>query len=94
MHETAVIRGLVRKLCELVKQQGASGVEKLNVTLGALSHFTPEHFRRHLEIETRDTVLENVEVICRQSTDINDPNANGVTVNQVTLILPDYNATR
>ena len=56
MHETALVRDLVRRIDQLARAAGASHVIGAKVWLGALSHLSAEHFREHFAIEARDTL--------------------------------------
>ena len=50
MHDQALMRDLVSRIVSLAETEGASGVTRISVRLGALSHFTPEHFREHYRV--------------------------------------------
>jgi hydrogenase nickel incorporation protein HypA/HybF len=43
--------------------EGAERVTRIRVRLGALAHFTPEHFREHFEEASGGTVAENAAVL-------------------------------
>ena len=47
--------------------------------LGALSHFSPDHFREHFEHASRGTVAEGASLEIERLTDISDPRAQDVT---------------
>ena len=50
------------------------------VQLGALSHFTPEHFREHFEDATRGTVADGAAVEAALDEDISAPRARDVVL--------------
>jgi hydrogenase nickel incorporation protein HypA/HybF len=56
------MRDLMRKIEQVAAEGGAARVTAINVRLGALSHFTPEHFREHFEDAARGTVAEGAAV--------------------------------
>ena len=56
---------------------------RVSVRLGALSHFTPEHFREHFADASRGTVAEGAEVDAVLETDVHAPNAAGVVLESV-----------
>lgn len=62
MHEQAVMRDLVQHIVSVAEAEGASSVTQVDVELGALSHFTPEHFREHYVDATRGTIAEGAAV--------------------------------
>jgi len=85
MHEKALMDDLVRKLESVALEEGGSRVLKVSVHLGALSHFTPEHFREHFLDAARGTLAEGAEVETELGTDPTDPRAQGVVLETVEL---------
>jgi hydrogenase nickel incorporation protein HypA/HybF len=69
MHEQATMRDLVRHIVTVAEAEGASSVTQVDVELGALSHFTPEHFREHYVDATRGTIAEGADVQATVSDD-------------------------
>ena len=51
MHETGMVRDLIRRIDQAVAANGAVRVLGVQVWLGALSHLSAEHFREHFEID-------------------------------------------
>jgi hydrogenase nickel incorporation protein HypA/HybF len=49
---------LVRKVLAVAETEGAGSVARIRVRLGALSHFTPEHFVEHWLDASRGTIAE------------------------------------
>ena len=80
MHEASLIRGLMSKLESLARDQHATRVKRVRVWLGALSHFSAEHFREHFEHASRGTVAENALLDIELSRDIRDPRAQDVVL--------------
>ena len=62
MHERALMQDVMRKIEEVAREDGAARVTRIAVRLGALSHFTPEHFREHFEDASRGTMAEGAQV--------------------------------
>ena len=83
MHEQALMRDLVRKIVGVAESEGATAVTKVSVRLGALSHFTAEHFREHFRDSSRGTIAEGAIVEAVLETSTTDPNAQGVVLESV-----------
>jgi hydrogenase nickel incorporation protein HypA/HybF len=86
MHEKHLTEDLVRQLETLAAEEGAH-VSRIRVRLGALSHFTPEHFREHFEEAAAGTLAEGAEVQAELDTDPTAPGAQGVLLETVELEL-------
>ncbi len=87
MHEKHLTEDLVRKLEEIATAEDGVRVTRIRVVLGALSHFTPEHFREHFEAAAAGTLAEGAEVQAELATDPTDPDAQGVVLRTVELAL-------
>lgn len=83
MHERALMDDLVRKVLAVAEAEGATAVTRIRVRLGALSHFTPEHFREHWEDASRGTVAEGAEVDARMDDELTGEAAQGVVLESV-----------
>ena len=85
MHEQALMRDLMTRIVVLAESEGATGVTKVSVRLGALSHFTPAHFREHFRDSSRGTIAEGalVEAVLDENT--TNPNAQGVVLESLEL---------
>ena len=83
MHEQALMRDVVSRIEEVARNEGASRVIRIDVKLGALSHFTPDHFREHFEDASRGTVAEGAEVLATLDTDVSENGAAGVVIESV-----------
>jgi hydrogenase nickel incorporation protein HypA/HybF len=89
MHEQAVMKDLMGHILDLAAAERASAVTRVNVRLGALSHFTPEHFREHFEDASRGTTAEGATVDAVLSYDATEEEAAGVVLESVELEVPD-----
>jgi hydrogenase nickel incorporation protein HypA/HybF len=74
---------VMRKIVEVAQAGEATRVTRVGVRLGALSHFTPEHFREHFRDAARGTVAEGAEVDAVVADDILDPRASDVVLESV-----------
>jgi hydrogenase nickel incorporation protein HypA/HybF len=74
---------LVRKVLAVAEAEHATSVARIRVRLGALSHFTPEHFVEHWVDASRGTVAEGAEVDATMDTDLEGEAAQGVVLESV-----------
>jgi hydrogenase nickel incorporation protein HypA/HybF len=85
LHERALLDDVIRKVVAVAESEGADRVTLVRVHLGALSHFTPEHFRDHFREASRGTIAEGADVQARLSVDPTAENADGVVVESVVV---------
>jgi hydrogenase nickel incorporation protein HypA/HybF len=74
---------LMRKIVSVAHENGGVRVTRVTVRLGALSHFTPEHFREHFADASRGTLAEGAEVEAFLEEDIHSSEAGGVVLESV-----------
>lgn len=89
MHDRAVFEDLIRKIEQAAISEGATGVLKIHVSLGALSHMDAQHFREHFDEVKPGTLAENAEIIATVLTDMTAPDAQGIRLTSLELELPD-----
>jgi hydrogenase nickel incorporation protein HypA/HybF len=89
VHEKALMDDLMRTIQSQAEAEGALRVTRVRVRLGALSHFTPAHFREHFEDASRDTLAEGAEVETELRTDPTEPAAQGVVLESIDVELED-----
>ena len=75
MHEARVMRDLAARVVAASAANGGGRVAGVHVWLGALSHFTPEHFAEHFRDASAGTVAEAAAVTCEVSDDPHVPDA-------------------
>jgi hydrogenase nickel incorporation protein HypA/HybF len=85
VHERKVMEDLVREIERRAAQAGGQRVTRIRVRLGALSHFTPEHFREHFEDASRGTVAEQARIETELGTDPTEPAAQGVVLEELDI---------
>jgi len=83
MHEQALMKDVVREIEEVARAGDAVRVTRVGVRLGALSHFTAEHFREHFVDASRNTIAEGAEVDAVVEEDITDPRARDVVLESI-----------
>ena len=89
MHEHALMRDVVAKVDHVARAGGATSVTAIRVRLGALSHFTPEHFREHFADASRGTIAEGAVVDAVADADLTDARATDVVLESVEVELPE-----
>ncbi len=94
MHERALIADVTHKVEQMAVLDGAERVTRVQVRLGALSHFTPEHFREHFDEAARGTLAAGAEVVATLDPDISAPYAADVVLESIEVELPDEAGTR
>ena len=87
MHEQALMNDLMRTIAAQAEAEGARRVTRIRVRLGALSHFTPAHFREHFEDAARGTLAEGADVEAELRTDPTEDNAQGVVLESIDVEL-------
>jgi hydrogenase nickel incorporation protein HypA/HybF len=85
MHEKALMDDLMAKILAVSEAEGGARVTRISVWLGALSHFTPEHFREHFEDAARGTLAEGAEVEATLDDDPANTRAQGVVLESVVV---------
>jgi hydrogenase nickel incorporation protein HypA/HybF len=83
VHEQSLIEGLVRQLEQVAAREDASRITAFRVWCGALSHFTPEHFREHFERAAVGTLAEDAVLTVEVSGDLTHPDASGLRLESV-----------
>jgi hydrogenase nickel incorporation protein HypA/HybF len=83
MHEASLINGLMRRIDELGRAEGARKITGISVWLGALSHMSPEHFTEHFEQAASGSYAEGAELKIVVSDDIGHENAQDIVLNSI-----------
>jgi hydrogenase nickel incorporation protein HypA/HybF len=83
MHDRALMRDVLARIVEVADAERATRVTRIAVRLGALSHFTPGHFREHFAGAAEGTVAAGAEVQATLDADIDAPTAHGVVLESV-----------
>ena len=83
MHERALMTDLMREIEAVAAADGATRVTRVSVRLGALSHFTPEHFLEHWADASRGTLAEGAAVDAAMDDSLDGEAAQGVVLETV-----------
>jgi hydrogenase nickel incorporation protein HypA/HybF len=89
MHETGIVRDLVRRMDQAAREAGATRVSGASVWLGALSQFSPAHFRAHFDDEAHGTLAEGAVLRIEVSQDPLHPQAQSVMMQSLDLDIPN-----
>lgn len=89
MHETGIVRDLVRRIERAASEAHADRVAGVHVWLGAMSQFSPTHFREHFDDEARGTIAEGAELDIEMSQDFRHPHAQSVMMQSLDLEVPE-----
>ena len=89
MHEHALMKDVIRKIEEVAAEQGADRVTHVTVRLGALSHFTPEHFREHFVDTSEGTIAEGATLDAVVDVDVAAARARDVVIESVEVELAE-----
>lgn len=85
MHEASLMADLIHKITTLADAQHASKVTGVQLTLGALSHMSPEHLREHFVQAVQGTVAEGARLDIDAHTDITDPAAQDIRLDSIEM---------
>jgi hydrogenase nickel incorporation protein HypA/HybF len=85
MHETGLVRDLVRRLEASARDAGATKIVSVTIWLGALSQISPEHFREHFEADAHGSLAEDAALTLEVSDDPGHPNAQSVMLQSAEL---------
>ncbi|MGF6793399.1 hydrogenase/urease maturation nickel metallochaperone HypA [Paraburkholderia sp. 35.1] len=89
MHESGIVRNLVHRLEIAAQENRALRVSGVDVWLGALSQFSPEHFREHFTDEARGTLAEGAALRIEVSQEVRHPDAQDVMITGIEFDVPD-----
>jgi hydrogenase nickel incorporation protein HypA/HybF len=78
MHESGMIRDLLRRAEAVAREAGASRITGLSVWLGALSQMSAAHFREHFDLDARGTLAGSATLSIEESSDEGHPQAQAV----------------
>jgi hydrogenase nickel incorporation protein HypA/HybF len=76
---------LIRKVEEVGTASGAARITRVVVRLGALSHFTVDHFREHFVDAARGTLAEGAQIDARLDDDLTAPHASDVVLESLDI---------
>ena len=82
MHDSSMMKGLIRTADQAARNAGASRVAGVRVRVGSLSGISPSHLLEHFEDAAAGTLLEGSMLLIDEGPDgvaaLDDPAAQGV----------------
>jgi hydrogenase nickel incorporation protein HypA/HybF len=85
MHETGLVRDLIRRIELTAAANGGGRVRGVRVWIGALTQFSASHFREHFEDESRGTIAEGALLAIVESDDEADPRAQSLLLESIDI---------
>lgn len=85
MHETGIVRDVVRRAEAIALANGAHRVSLVRVRLGALTQISPDHFREHFIADAAGTLCAGAALEIATGHDPQDPQALDVVLESVDL---------
>lgn len=83
MHEAMLMVNLMHRITEIARAENARRVTGVSVWLGALSHFSVDHFTEHFERASDGTIAEGARLDVMISDDPQDADAQAVVIQSV-----------
>lgn len=83
MHEASLMENLMQRIGEIAEAEHARRVTGVSVWLGALSHFSEEHFAEHFERASNGTIAAGARLNVVVSDDTQDADAQEVLLESV-----------
>ncbi len=83
MHEASLMRDLVRRIAAIARAEEARRVTVLRIWLGALSHFSAEHFAEHFARVSQGTIVEGARLDVTVSADPGHARAQDVLIESI-----------
>jgi len=83
MHEMSLMTNLMRQIEVLAKEHQATRVCGIKIRLGALSHFSKEHFKEHFDIVAKGSLAEGAQLDIELLADEDDPLAYDVIIEEI-----------
>lgn len=83
MHEASIMKDLMGMIDRLIVDHQFTKVKKVKVKLGALSHFSPEHFQEHFYQAAAGTLAEESDLEIEQGMDRTCADAQSVVLEEI-----------
>lgn len=83
MHEASILNSLMKKIDTIACGHNAVRVTNVTVWLGALSHFSADHFREHFVIASLGSIAEGANLDVTIDEDINHKNAQDILLKDI-----------
>ena len=88
MHEFSLLKGIMQKLDQISAQEGGARIAVVRVTIGALAHISPDHFREHFEHAAKGGVADGATLEILENMGKDDPMAQEIVLESVDVEAP------
>ncbi len=85
MHELSLLRGLMRRIERVARDEGVERVREVRLHLGALAHISPEHLREHFDQAASGSVADGARLVIDVGTDASDARAQDITLESLVV---------
>ena len=85
MHEMSLMSNLLSQIESLAMENNAKRVSFIKVKLGALTHFSKDHFIEHFEIAAKNSIAEGADLDVELLSDKNDSNAQDILLDMIEI---------
>lgn len=85
MHESGMMKGLMREIERAVADRAGCRVASVKVSVGVLTQMSPDHFRHHFEEAAAGTPAEGATLDVEVIDDLTDEAALDVRLREVTV---------
>jgi hydrogenase nickel incorporation protein HypA/HybF len=89
MHEHTLVKSLYRQLDALCRAEGGTRITRVEITLGAFSHISADHFREHFMHESHETLAHGAELVVHENPDIHHPHASEIVIDAIEVDIED-----
>ncbi len=86
MHESSLLKNLLRKIKTIAEENNSDKVIGVKVKLGALANISPDHFREHFDQAVVGTLAEGAKLDVEALTDMSDPHAQEIILDSVEVM--------
>lgn len=85
MHERSLLRGVLRQIERIVRDEKAGRVDEVRLELGALAHISAEHLREHFAEAAAGGVADGARLVIETGTDTSDRDAQHIRLKSLVV---------
>lgn len=83
MHESGVIKEMMAAIKKFMVENKLTSVKRIKVRIGALSSFSPDHFREHFDEAVAGSPIEQAALILETADDIGADDALSIVLEEI-----------